>query len=769
MTCAACVRHVERAIRKAPGVEQVEVNLATEKARVLYQADLKLLLPDIEKKLERAGFKARTHEDPLAAAKRRQSEKMLLMMAGLLSFPLVLPMLLMPWGVHLELPPLWQWLLATPVQFGLGLRFYRGAYQALRKGSGTMDVLVALGTSAAYLMSVYALWRYGLWAPQTREHLYFESAAVVISLVMLGKYLESRAKGQTAEAIRALESLRPEWARIRLQGPESSEPATEKRPLSQVNLGDVMQILPGERIPLDAEIVSGESHVDESMITGESLPVLRGVGASISGGSLNLDAAIAARVRAVGSETLLSRMIRMVESAQAARAPVQALVDKIAAVFVPIVVGIALVTLLGWLFVGVGLETALLHAVAVLVIACPCALGLATPTALMVGIGVAAQHGILIKDAESLEMAHRVDTLVFDKTGTLTQGRPEVFKFASLSHPSHSTFEIFERPSALTAEDATPDAEPEHRVPRLSPAQGEVLSAVHTLQSHSEHPLARATRDFIAYYFQREYSSSELLKIKSHAGQGVSAEYQGQPLHIGSPDYLQQSGIELHPAQEILASWQQGAYTLAGVAYDGQLQFLFAYADSLKENALQALRSLHQLNLKTVLLTGDHESSARAIAQPLGIQTVLARRSPQDKMEEIQALQARGHRVAMIGDGLNDGPALAQADIGIAMATGTDVAIEAAGMTLMRGDPLLIPAALSISRQSYRKIQHNLFWAFIYNIVGIPLAALGLLSPMVAGGAMAFSSVSVVLNALLLKRWRPEAEQSNSQERRLSA
>ena len=628
-----------------------------------------------------------------------------------------------------------QWALATPVQFWLGARFYKSGWKALRAGAGNMDLLVALGTSAAYGLSVYQLLRHGSGAGgngagggsgggHDMAHLYFEASAVVITLVLLGKWLEARAKRQTTEAIRALNALRPETARLRRNGMDTDVPVGE------VKVGDLVVVRPGERIAVDGEILEGATEADESLITGESLPVSKQPGDRVTGGAVNGEGLIVVYTSAVGAESTLARIVRMVESAQAKKAPIQRLVDQVSSVFVPVVIGIALVTLLGWGLFGAGdghWETAILNAVAVLVIACPCALGLATPTAIMAGTGVAARHGILIKDAEALEVAHQVKVVAFDKTGTLTEGKPELVELTT--PPSAS------RDAALAWSAA--------------------------IQSGSEHPLAKAVT---ALALKEKLAVPAATQVRAVAGRGMAALVEGRELRLGSPRFMQELNVDVSAFAERAAALEAQGSTvswLADVTGAPQLLALLAFGDTVKTSAAAAVASLHALGIQTALITGDNRGSADAVAKQLGIDIVHAQVLPEDKASIVGQLKAgikgtdaKNARVAMVGDGINDAPALAAADVGIAMSTGTDVAMQAAGITLMRGDPALVADAIDISRRTYAKIRQNLFWAFFYNVVGIPLAAFGLLSPVIAGAAMAFSSVSVVSNALLLRRWK---------------
>ncbi|WP_303707629.1 copper-translocating P-type ATPase CopA1 [Pseudomonas aeruginosa] len=711
MTCASCVGRVERALKKVPGVLEVSVNLASERAHLelLGAVDSQALLQAVEQ----AGYKARLldagqpRQDD--AERRLRRERWWVIAALLLALPLVLPMLVEWAGLHWMLPPWAQFLLATPVQFVIGARFYVSAWRAVKAGAGNMDLLVALGTSAGYGLSVY-LW---LTAPPGHmPHLYFEASTVVIALILLGKYLESRAKRQTASAIRALEALRPERA-VRLRDGREEEVA-----IAELRLGDEVVVRPGERFPVDGEVLDGSSHADEALITGESLPVPKAPGDKVTGGAINGEGRLLLRTTALGGETVLAKIIRLVEDAQAAKAPIQKLVDKVSQVFVPVVILIALVTLGAWLVAGVGLEQALVNAVAVLVIACPCALGLATPTAIMAGTGVAARHGILIKDAESLEVAHAVTSVAFDKTGTLTSGRPQIIH--------------------LGGDD-----------------QEQLLRLAGALQRGSEHPLAKAVLERCA---ERDLEVPPVNASQALSGRGIQGEVEGRRLALGNRRLLDEQELKPGALASAAADWEAEGRTLSWLlelAPEKRVLGLFAFGDSLKDGAAEAVEALRGRDIHSHLITGDNRGSAAVVAKALGIDDVHAEVLPADKAATVAELKGRGRVVAMVGDGINDAPALAAADVGIAMGGGTDVAMHAAGITLMRGDPRLVPAALDISRRTYAKIRQNLFWAFIYNVIGIPLAAFGLLNPMVAGAAMAFSSVSVVGNALLLRRWKP--------------
>jgi P-type Cu+ transporter len=729
MTCASCVGRVEKALRKVDGVTEATVNLATEKAHVRYAAGLPL--EALTSAVDKAGYVARPHlpasgkDQQEASTATVDKELLRVLLAAGLSLPLIAPMLLGFAGIHWMTPGWLQLLLATPVQFWLGARFYRAGWKALKAKTGNMDLLVALGTSAAYGLSLYQLVAAG---GDVMQHLYFEAAAVVITLVLLGKWLEARAKRKTASAIRALQALQPATARVR-RGEAGAETEVEVA-IGSIAVNDLVVIRPGERIPVDGVIVEGSSHVDDSLVTGESLPVARQAGDKVTGGAINAEGLLLVRTTAIGAETTLSRIIRLVESAQSAKAPIQRLVDQVSAVFVPVVLGLAMITFVAWWLYGGSVETAVINAVAVLVIACPCALGLATPTAIMAGTGAGARHGILIKDAEALETAHAVTVVVFDKTGTLTEGKPALVEASSV--------------------DGTESA------------RAGLLRIAAALQQGSEHPLARAVIDAAG---AASISWPQASGMAALPGRGIAGQVEGRAYRLGSTRLMQELGADMAPlAAQALAleqqgntiSWLAAIDSETGRVGNAQLIGLLAFGDRVKSSAGKAIKDLHGLGIKTVLLTGDNKGSAAAVGGALGIQEVIAEVLPADKAAQLKRLKAAGARVAMVGDGINDAPALAEADVGIAMATGTDVAMHAAGITLMRGDPALVPQAIDISRRTYAKIRQNLFWAFFYNLVGIPLAAFGLLSPVIAGAAMAFSSVSVISNALLLTRWKPE-------------
>lgn len=738
MTCASCSGRVERALERVPGVLDATVNLATETARVTVLGAGPELEARLLQAVAEAGYTATPRRelagsagtadrgdarealpvdtDPVALRLAREWHRVV--WAMLLSAPLVLPMIAMPFGVQAMLPAWLQFALATPVQFILGARFYRAGWGALKAGTGNMDLLVAIGTTAGWGLSTW-LW---LTAHEGHApHLYYEGSAVVIALVLLGKYLETRAKRQTTAAIRALQALRPDTARRRLGDQD------EIVPLSRVAVGDRLVVLPGERLPVDGVLRDGETHVDESMLTGEPLPVTRRPGDRLVGGSINIEGRIMLEVGAVGTETVLARIVRMVEDAQAAKAPIQRIVDRVSAIFVPVVLVIAALTFGGWVIAGQGVEPAIIAAVAVLVIACPCALGLATPAAIMAGTGVAARHGVLIKDAEALETAHRVRVVAFDKTGTLTVGRPVVTDTVAIDGDTVS-----------------------------------LLADAAALQAGSEHPLARAVTDAAA---AAGATVRDATGVRALPGRGVEGRIGGRRLRIGS----ERLAVELDVTSagvlaERAAGFQAAGRTVSWVVADApdgtpHAIGLLAFGDTPKAGAREAVARLAAMGVRSVMISGDNRGAAEAMARRLGIDQVIADVLPADKADAIAALKREmgqaGHAVAMVGDGINDAPALAAADVGIAMATGTDVAMHTAGITLMRGDPTLVPAAIEISARTVAKIRQNLFWAFAYNAIGIPLAAAGLLSPVIAGAAMAMSSVSVMANALLLSRWSP--------------
>ncbi|OTQ73369.1 MULTISPECIES: cation-translocating P-type ATPase [unclassified Gilliamella] len=715
MSCASCVSRVEKALKKIDGVIDVSVNLATEKATVEANANVKL--DTLMAAVDKAGYHAVKITEPEIHAQdmSKQASILPIIISVILAIPFVLPMLLEPFGIHWMMPAWLQLVIASVVQFGLGAKFYRSGFNAAKALSGNMDLLVAIGTSAAYGLSLYQL------IIGNDDHLYFESSVVIITLILIGKWLESRAKHQTTQAIEALSALRPKVALVRQGDQEVS------LPISQVKVDDVVVIKPGERIPVDGVVIDGVSSCDESMLTGESFPVSKTLNSIVTGGTINGEGLLMVKTTAVQADSTLSKIIAMVESAQAKKAPIQRIVDRISAIFVPVILIIALITLLAWGVISHDWQQALLHAVAVLVIACPCALGLATPTAIMVGTGVAARHGILIKDAEALETLHNINTVAFDKTGTLTIGKPELVEL-----------------DVMGTETAD-----------------QILALAASMQAGSEHPLAKA---ILAKAKSHNYAQN----ITSVAGSGVMATIDNHEYYLGSLRWMKSLNAYFVDMQDKINELTQKGYTISFLAKQQSengvvISALFGFADVIKSEAKSAIDALHQLNVNTVMLTGDNQQAANYVAQQLHLDKIIAEVLPQDKANYIYQLQKESqnikssignHKVAMVGDGINDAPALAAADIGIAMGTGTDVAMHAASITLMRGNLFLIADAIDISRRTYNKIKQNLFWAFFYNLIGIPLAAFGFLNPMIAGAAMALSSVSVVTNALLLKRWQ---------------
>jgi P-type Cu+ transporter len=759
MTCASCVSRVEKVLKKQAGVTEATVNLATESARIRFSASPDAeTLARLKRTVRDAGYEPRntdTMDNTTPARRMGVSVDFWPVLLGLLlSAPLVLPMVGDLFGEHWMLPAAVQFALATPVQFVLGARFYKAGWHALKALTGNMELLVAIGTTAGWALSTWLWWQA---EPGEMVHLYYEGSAVVITLVLLGKWLEGRAKHQTTSAIRALHALRPERAHLLPDGVRRTEPTDV--PVDELLPGDTIRVLPGERFAADGEVLRGQTQADESMLTGEAMPVAKEPGDFVTGGALNGEGAVEVRVRAVGAQSVLAQIVALVQDAQATKAPVQRLVDRVAAVFVPVVLLIALATLGAWLYLGAPLEEALLHTVAVLVIACPCALGLATPTAIMVGTGVAARHGILIKDAQALEVAHRVDTVAFDKTGTLTVG-----------HPSLQSLE------------AAPGVD-----------ERAALQAASALQAQSAHPLARAVLDAAAAR-GLPVATDAAQAVQAVPGRGSWGTVQGTRLALGSLRWMSELAAPLGALAPRAQALQQAGATVSVLAAQNgaggwAALALLAFADPAKPGAAAALAGLRAQGLRLCLVSGDNQGAALAMAQQLGLRAdageVMAEVLPGDKAAVVSWLQQGGqgsfsaasatavaaapgapaaqpvrrHTVAMVGDGVNDAPALAAADVGLAMSHsqggGSDVAMHAAGITLMRGDPMLVAAALDISRRTVAKIRQNLFWAFAYNAAGIPLAALGYLSPVLAGAAMALSSVSVVSNALLLKRWKP--------------
>lgn len=711
MTCAACAARIERALNRVPGAKAA-VNFATERARVELEpgaATVEALVAAVQKAGYRATPIVRVEREAERARRARayRAELVRFVVAALLTAPFLVAMPVMLGGAHHEpIPRLVQLALATPVQLWAGWRFYVGAWHSLRGGGANMDVLVALGTTMAWLFSAVVTL-----AGLSSQHVYFEASAAVVTLVLLGKLLEARAKGRTSAAIEQLVGLQPKRAMVERDG------RLEEVEVASIVPGDRVVVRAGERVPVDGEIVEGRSSLDESMLTGESMPRGKGRGDRAFAGTQNLEGTVTVRATGTGEDTQLAEIVRLTERAQGTKAPIQRLADRVSAVFVPVVVAIAAVTFVAWWAIGGAFATALVNAVAVLVIACPCALGLATPTAIMVGTGRGAQSGILVRDAAALERAAKIRTLAVDKTGTLTMGRP--------------------------------------RVVAVEPSDGDaaaVLRVAATLEQGSQHPLATA---IVEHANGRAIASGKLDGFVSHEGRGVSGRVDGVEAILGSPRFLAERGIAIDAARvEALAA---RGMTVVGVATSARLLGLVGLADPPRPTSERAIRRLEAMGIDVVMLTGDNEASARALAESLGLARFRAEVLPQDKAAEVKRLAAPPNLVAMAGDGVNDAPALAAADVGFALSSGSDIAIEAADVTLMRNDLAGVVDAIDLSRATLAKIRQNLFFAFVYNVLGIPLAALGLLDPVLAGAAMALSSVSVVTSSLLLRRWRPTA------------
>ena len=715
MTCSACSTRIEKALHRIPGVQEASVNLALEKADVRVESNVNEA--QLHTAVIKAGFGVTLTESLQTptdqTANRNETERavrrewLAFGASAVLTLPLVLQMFTMHRGGFM-LPPLVEFLLATPVQFIIGSRFYVGAYRAIRGGTGNMDVLVAMGTSAAWGYSTWLLISLG---DAAMGQLYFEASAVIITLVLLGKLLEARAKRSTTDAIRRLMELRPAVARVRRDGQEI------ELPVAQLRRGDVTVVKPGEALPVDGRIIDGSSEIDESLITGESIPVLRTTGDMVTGGAINGNGLLIVEATAVGNDSTLAKIIKLVENAQSGKAPVQRLVDRISAIFVPIVVVIALLSFgINWLLTD-NAGASLIAAVSVLVIACPCALGLATPTAIMTGTGVAARHGILIKDVASLERAHKISALIFDKTGTLTLGKPTVTDIQMKSGNEQQLIEL-----------------------------------AASVQQGSEHPLAQA---FLAYAKEKGWQLEPVSEFQSHTGSGVAARIKGHEVRVGKQAFADTTLAPHTELAEKAADWEGRGRTVIWIARDGEILGIVALADPLRAESVAAVAQLRTMGIRTLLVSGDAKAVAAEIGQVAGVDVSHGGVRPEGKAEIIAGLQREGHTVGMVGDGINDAPALAAADVGIALGSGTDVAMETASLTLLRSDPRLVPAAIDVSKATWRKIRQNLFWAFIYNVIGIPMAAAGYLSPAIAGAAMAFSSVSVVTNSLLLRRWRP--------------
>lgn len=718
MTCAACAARIEKKLSRQDGVVKAAVNLATEKAAVEYNP-AQVKVPDIIKAVQSLGYDAEKMEDVTRDREKELREKEIrslritLIISIVLSSPLLLAMLLsvLKLDVAVLHNPYFQLVIATPVQFIIGFRFYKHAFFAIRAKSANMDVLIAMGTSAAYFYSLYNVFFQTVEMGMMKD-LYFEAAAVIITLILLGKYLEAVAKGKTSEAIKKLMGLQAKTARVVRSGAE------EDIPIEEVEAGDVVVVRPGEKVPVDGKIIEGNSSIDEAMLTGESLPVEKKAGDFVIGATINKFGTFKFEATKVGKDTALSQIIKMVEDAQGSKAQIQKIADQVSGVFVPIVIGIAVLTFVLWYLISGDLTRAIVSAVSVLVIACPCALGLATPTAIMVGTGKGAENGILIKSGEHLETAYKLNAVVLDKTGTITKGQPEVTDIVSLGR--------FDKT--------------------------ELLRMAAAAEKSSEHPLGAAVYEEGKKSFG---SIPDPERFEAIPGRGVMAEVGGNVVYMGTRKLMNEKGIDMGDVEPSVARLENEGKTAMLMAVNNTMEAVVAVADTLKENSKEAIEDLQRMGIAVYMITGDNRRTADAIAGQVGITNVLAEVLPENKAEEVEKLKAGGKVVAMVGDGINDAPALATADIGMAIGTGTDVAIEAADITLMRGDLRTIPTAIRLSRRTMNKIKQNLFWAFFYNVIGIPFAALGFLNPMIAGGAMAFSSVSVVTNSLSLKRFNP--------------
>jgi P-type Cu+ transporter len=705
MTCAACAARIEKVVGRIDAVRTVNVNLASEKAHIVYVPGV-IKEQDLVRAVEKAGYGATlTSEAVIKEEKKRKEqayhkEVIKFWFSVVLTLPLVIQMFAMLFG-GLQFLSNWSaWVLATPVQFYVGWRFYKGSYHSLRGGAANMDVLVALGTTVAYIYS-------GILTMMGKPDVYFDSSATVVTLIFMGKLLEARAKAKSSSAIEALAKLGAKVAHI------LSNNEVFDIPVEELRIGDLVRVRPGEKIPSDGILKTGNPAIDESFLTGESLPVVKFPGDPLVGASVNQISAFTMEITKVGSDTALAQVIRLVDQAQGSKAPAQRLADKISGIFVPIVLVIAVITLVLWGIFG-GWSYGLLAAVAVLVIACPCSLGLATPTAIMVGTGIGAENGILIKGGEHLELAHRVNTVLFDKTGTITAGKPQVTDIWTVEGVSDAG----------------------------------LLAVASALESQSEHPLGNA---IVQHSKSLGASIPFATEVRAIPGKGIEGSVAGRIIRVGNLRWLAETGISSFP-KDILTMFENAGKTVVLVAGDEQILGLIAIADTIKSDAKETVALLKSMGIEVWLITGDNERTASAVAAEVGIKDVIAGVLPADKSTKVEELRKQGRIVAMVGDGINDAPALAAADIGIAMGTGADVALEAADIALMHGNTNGVVDAIRLSQATMRKIRQNLFWAFFYNVLGIPLAALGVLSPIIAGAAMALSSVSVVSNSLLLRR-----------------
>jgi Cu+-exporting ATPase len=739
MSCASCASSVEQAIKSVPGVIECNVNFGMEQASIQYDSQ-KTNLATIQEAVDAAGYKAlplpemAADEDDSDRANRQAESRILqrkLWTAGIISILLVVGGIPAMTGLHLPFVPAWlhnfwlQLVLTAPVQFWCGKSFYVGAWKSLKRRVATMDTLIALGTSAAYFYSVFVTFFPGLFTAQgLTPSVYYEVAASVVALILLGKTLENRAKGETSEAIRKLMGLQAKTARILRNGQELEVP------LAEVEIGDIVQVRPGEQIPVDGEVIEGYSTIDEAMVTGESLPVKKQVGDEVIGATINKTGSFKFRTTRIGKDTFLAQIVKMVQDAQGSKAPIQKLADQVTGWFVPAVIAVALATFIVWFNATGNLTLATVTMVEVLIIACPCALGLATPTAVMVGTGKGAENGILIKGAESLELAQKIQIIVLDKTGTLTVGKPTVTDFVTIKGTANSN-------------------------------ELNLLQLAASVERNSEHPLGEAV---VRYARSQEVTLTDVKDFEAIAGSGVRGIVAGKLIALGTLRWMQELGFDTEYLELRARALESASKTVFWIAVEGKIEAIMGIADALKPSSTQAVKALQKLGLEVVMLTGDNRATAESIAHSAGITRVFAEVRPDQKAAQIKALQAQGKIVAMVGDGINDAPALAIADVGIAIGTGTDIAIAASDITLISGDLQGIVTAIQLSRATMRNIRENLFFAFIYNIAGIPLAAgilypiFGwLLNPIIAGGAMAFSSVSVLTNALRLRSFKPKS------------